>query len=428
MTSEVLLMNRSAVAMAADSAVTIMGQHGHTIYQSVDKVFALVEDQPVGVMIYNNAEIMGTPWETVIMLYRQQARGRSFDTVEDYAKDFVKFIDGNTELFPEEAQQMEFIRMVAFLFGAVVREYDAELRYSSETGAAQPQSRASAVFANVVREVHGLYQTHYDGQPRAHLDCFPADLGERLKRKYKVEIDQIIDSLEHYISEGTPGFKLDDSTRALLRDMAGFVASKDAFFEGYTGIVFAGFGRKEQFPAMVAYFTSGVIENTLKRSIDRRRRINADSGPAILPFAQDRMVHTLVRGIDPDLRYQIFSETLRLTTFLVQDIVKSVPNMSESARQSFIRKYSEDNLAAALAAFFDRIDLYQRRVHTEPILRAIDNLPRMELAETAASLVKLNSFQLRVSGQPETVGGPIDVAIISLADGLVMIQDSHTYA
>ncbi len=80
--------------------------------------------------------------------------------------------------------------------------------------------------------------------------------------------------------------------------------------------MFAGFGRKEQFPAMVSYFTSGVLENVLKRSVDRKRRkINADSGPAIMPFAQDRMVHTLVRGIDPDLRYQIFNETLRLTQF-----------------------------------------------------------------------------------------------------------------
>jgi hypothetical protein len=140
------------------------------------------------------------------------------------------------------------------------------------------------------------------------------------------------------------------------------------------------------------------------------------------------MVHTLVRGIDPDLRYTIFNETLKLTNYLVQDVVKSVPGMNDATRTSFIKKYSQENLAQALGAFFERIDLYQRRVHTEPILRAIDNLPRMELAETAASLVKLNSFQLRVSGQPETVGGPIDVAIISLADGLVMIQDSHTYA
>ncbi|MFZ1992140.1 MAG: hypothetical protein WAW96_20490, partial [Alphaproteobacteria bacterium] len=234
--------------------------------------------------------------------------------------------------------------------------------------------------------------------------------------------------LEHYMSQQIPGFKLDEQTRTFLRDLAGFVASKDAYFEGYTGIVFAGFGRKEQFPAMVSYFTSGVLENVLKRSIDRKRRINADNGPAIMPFAQDRMVHTLIRGIDPDLRYQIFNETLRLTNFLVQDVVKSVPGLSETARQSFIKKYSEDNLASALAAFFERIDMYQRHAYTEPILRAVDNLPRMELAETAASLVKLNSFQLRVSGQPETVGGPIDVAIISLADGLVMIEDSHTYA
>ncbi len=102
--------------------------------------------------------------------------------------------------------------------------------------------------------------------------------------------------------------------------------------------------------------------------------------------------------------------------------------MSEAPAPGFIKKYSEDSLASALASFFERIDMYQRRIHTEPILRAVDNLPRMELAETAASLVKLNSFQLRVSGQPETVGGPIDVAIISLADGLVMIEDSHTYA
>jgi hypothetical protein len=424
MTSEVLLMNRGAVAMAADSAVTIMGQHGHTIYQSVDKVFPLVDDQPIGVMIYNNAEIMGTPWESVLTLYRKQATGRKFATVDEFAKDFMGFIDGNQELFPPDAQRLEYIRMVAMLFGAVVREYDRELNYACRTGS----DGVSEVFASVVEEVHGLYQNHFDGHARADLECFPAGLGDRLKQKYKAEIDQIIDSLEHYVAESTPDFTIGDTTRAFLRDLAGFVVTKDAYFEGYTGIVFAGFGHKEQFPSMVAYFASGVLEDTLKRSVDRRRRITADSGPAILAFAQDRMVHTLVRGIDPDLRYQFFNETLRLTSFLIQDVVKSVPGLSEADKDKFIKRYSEENLSSALAAFFERVDAYQRQVHTEPILRAVDNLPRMELAETAASLVKLNSFQLKVSGQPETVGGPIDVAIISLADGLVMVRDSHTYA
>ncbi len=428
MTSEVLLMNRGAVAMAADSAVTIMGEHGTTIYQSVDKVFPLVDDAPIGVMIYNHAEIMGTPWESVLSLYRKDATGRKFDTVEAYATDFFKFVDNNKDLFPEEQQQLEYLRMVAYLFGAVAREWDNEMRYYETSGQGSARAKVGEIFAQVVKEVHALYQTHFDGSKRSDLVCFPSGLGERLKRKYKGEIEQIIDSLEHYIAELFPGFKVAEESRALLRDMASFVVTKDAYFEGYTGIVFAGFGRKEQFPAMTAYFASGVLENTLKRSLDRSRRITAESGPAIMPFAQDRMIHTLVRGIDPDLRYHYFTETLRLSRFLVQDIVKAAPGISDTERQKFIQRYSEDNLSHALGSFFERLDQYSRRVHTEPILRAVDNLPKMELAETAASLVKLNSFQLKVSGQPETVGGPVDVAIISLADGLVMIRDSHTYA
>ena len=47
MTSEVVLMNRQAVAMAADSAVTISGDRYLKTYQSADKLFPLVEGQPI---------------------------------------------------------------------------------------------------------------------------------------------------------------------------------------------------------------------------------------------------------------------------------------------------------------------------------------------------------------------------------------------
>jgi len=45
-------------------------------------------------------------------------------------------------------------------------------------------------------------------------------------------------------------------------------------------------------------------------------------------------------------------------------------------------------------------------------------LPKKELGETAASLIKLNSFQQKVMNSVETVGGPIDVAVISRNSGL----------
>src|SRR5262249_49390680 len=161
---------------------------------------ALIDEQPVGVMIYNHAEIMGTPWETVLTLYRKDAAGRRFDSVEDYAADFFKFVDGNAQLFPQEQQELEYLRMVAFLFGAVAPEWDSEMRYLASSGQGNPREKAGDVFVQIVQEVHKLYQTQYDGSARADLSCFPTGIADRLKRKYKGEIEQIIDSLERYIA------------------------------------------------------------------------------------------------------------------------------------------------------------------------------------------------------------------------------------
>ena len=77
-----------------------------------------------------------------------------------------------------------------------------------------------------------------------------------------------------------------------------------------------------------------------------------------------------------------------------------------------------DNLAAAVNEFFRAIDNYQLAVHMNPILRAVNSLPKKELGETAASLIKLNSFQQKVMHSVETVGGPIDVAVITRNGGL----------
>ena len=417
-------MNRNAVAMAADSAVTIMSDTGHVIYKSVDKVFQLVESQSIGVMIYNNAEIMGTPWETIISMYRRHAAGKSFGTVQEYANDFVSFLNSG-DLFSEEQQSLEYLRMVALLFGAIVRSFDAEYRSLRQNGQELPPAE---LFSDFVAHVHKLYQTDHEGGHRGQIAGFSADTGERMQRKHKSEIAQIINSLEPYVEQTYEGFRLDDRTKQRLFDMASFVVYQDAYFEGYTGLVFAGFGEREKFPSMVSLYTSNVIENKLKCSLDRQEALTSESGPAIHTFAQDRMVHTLIGGIDPELRYQIYNETLKLTRYLVADVVGSIKGLGETDRQKLIRSYSEDKLTIAIGSFFERIEDYQQRVHTQPILRAIDVLPKMELAETAASLVKLNSFQLRVSGQPETVGGPVDVAIISHTDGLIMVEDSHTYA
>ena len=59
MTAEVAIMNRTAVALAADSAVTIGKER---VWKHSNKLFSLSSGNDIGVMIYNAGDHCGVPW------------------------------------------------------------------------------------------------------------------------------------------------------------------------------------------------------------------------------------------------------------------------------------------------------------------------------------------------------------------------------
>ncbi|MEM7740530.1 MAG: hypothetical protein AAF225_06985 [Pseudomonadota bacterium] len=420
MTSEVVLMNRQAVAMAADSAVTISGANYLKTYQSVDKLFPLVTGQPIGVMIYNNAELMSTPWETVISLYREQANGRALDSLEAHALDFMAFLSNNTELFPQDHQDTEFFKHIAVVFSVIAQDFDYQLDQFQRSGQGRAREHVSALFDYVVAELYGDLTTNLDGTTRSRLDCFPQGTEDQIMRRYGAEIDELIGSLIGALKNEFSALAVSSETVARLRDIAVLSVVQDAFFEHYTGVVFAGFGRSDKFPSMRSFLTSTVVLGRLKHRMDRSQNMGTDSGPVIQPFAQDRMIRTFLTGMDQHLRMFLFGETLKLSTTLVGDVIGRAPGLSDEQRARLMQDYSEGSMANALRAFFMSVDQFQYQVHTMPILRAISSLPKKELGETAASLIKLNSFQQKVMNSIETVGGPISLATITRNEGLVM--------
>ena len=60
-----------------------------------------------------------------------------------------------------------------------------------------------------------------------------------------------------------------------------------------------------------------------------------------------------------------------------------------------------------------------------PIMSIVGQLPKEELAEMAEALVNLTFLKRRVTPAAETVGGPVDVAVISEGDGLVWMKRKH---
>src|SRR5699024_5512196 len=62
-----------------------------------------------------------------------------------------------------------------------------------------------------------------------------------------------------------------------------------------------------------------------------------------------------------------------------------------------------------------------------PLMNAVSHLSKEYLAEMAESLIYLTFLKRRISFAEESVGGPIDVAIISKGDGFVWIKRKHYF-
>src|SRR3569833_1281778 len=90
MTAEIAIINRSAVTLAADSAVTLTVRGGEKIYNAADKLFVISDTVPIGVMIYNNLDFMGVPLEVAIKEFRQKTARTCYASVYEDAAAFIE--------------------------------------------------------------------------------------------------------------------------------------------------------------------------------------------------------------------------------------------------------------------------------------------------------------------------------------------------
>ncbi|WP_218964277.1 hypothetical protein [Sphingobium sp. IP1] len=100
--------------------------------------------------------------------------------------------------------------------------------------------------------------------------------------------------------------------------------------------------------------------------------------------------------------------------------------MSEEDEASLTRDAEE-----AEKAFFDGLtnDSFEaiRQQSQEEIEDMVEFMPKPEMARMAEALVNLTSIKRRVSRGMETVGGPIDVAVISRSEGFVWVKRKHYF-
>ncbi|MEM7928129.1 hypothetical protein Q4R04_20435, partial [Morganella morganii] len=105
MTAEIAVYNKTAVALAADSAVTISGGNMYKINNGAEKLFSLSKHHPVGIMVYGAGDLCGVPWEIIIKAYRKELGDKCFDDIIDYSRDFFEFFRRSSHIISDEMRK-----------------------------------------------------------------------------------------------------------------------------------------------------------------------------------------------------------------------------------------------------------------------------------------------------------------------------------
>jgi len=339
MTAEVAILNPHAVALAADSAVTVTYGEGQSkIRQSANKIFSLSRFHPVGIMIYAAGSMNGIPWETAVKVYRRQLGDRCFGTVKEYAEDFLGVLAASEKLFPPKnrAETMTSV-MGEFLWYMVIEPVRVAVEKEIESNGKASEYRVKQIVDAVVEE-----QLKFWGSTDFSTGADQA-FEDKLRRDQKQPIDSIIDA----VFQSLPYFK---KTRKSIVKLAPMVLCRHTTPQR-TGIVVAGFGDDEVLPSIATYFVEFALPNGfLKYRPDGMSNDPDLARGSIVPFAQREMVDTFMSGIDPEF-YALIDECL---TALVE-FYPGIVDQAFSSLSTADRLATKNVLRRAGAAELDRI-------------------------------------------------------------------------
>lgn len=414
MTAEIAVLNASGAALAADSAVTVSRGAGK-IYQSADKMFQLSLNAPVGIMVYGNASLLGVPWETVIKCYRAELSDRVFPRLHDYGRDFLRFLRAAHRMFPKKLQDGYVRSAVESFFSHVRESFEESVETSYHEENRLTPAGVKRMFANLITDE--LQQS----KEWPALDEMSIKRIAKLRSSYA----RTIGEMRKRVFEKLP---MSQYTARRVIDLAVEVLTRQRLRQSGlgAGVVIAGFGETEHFPHLTSFEVLGIADDFPLYFMNKVTSIEHSHEAVVVPLAQHEMVWTFMEGIDPDLQKHIEKSTGELfrqmagiiLDRLKTDYPKSSPRFGKQVQQAI------DKL---LPDLYNEWRTFRRRQYTDPVMNTAASLPKDELAAMAEALVNLTRFKRRISSEPETVGGPIDVAVITKGDGFVWTKRKHYF-
>lgn len=417
MTAEVAILNKLGIALAADSAVTISeGSDSRKVFNTADKLFELSRSQAIACMVFSNLQFMQAPLQVLIKEFRTACE--ACETVAEASKALLKYLQ---EFAAKASDQVKVAAVQAnvrviydVLAGRVGQRIESKFSDPNFlVGVEDPRALVEATVRDVWSDSIDLLTAYAETWPAVEIvGDFPD--GATLEPIFRAVFEE---------SERPPPENQVERVIAFLTE----ALKKGSPFESSTGMVIAGYGSKELFPTLEHFDLYTPVLGALKFRTVERVDIGT-SGPRarVMAFAQREMAERFLFGLDT----QIKSKILRFCNEAIPSIGDYAASLVEFEDQPKADAFRAE-VRKAETAFVGGLEKAGLETIREESQSAVEDMvefmPKQDLAEFAEALVNLSSLQRRVNSGFETVGGPIDVAVISKSEGLVWVKRKHYF-
>jgi hypothetical protein len=405
MSSGIVMMNKMGIALAADSAVTIGNRLA--IFNNAQKIFRLGETA-VAVVIYSAATVMQVPIEVLMKEFSKHIGNKiQKNTLSEYLGEFLIFLTSEYKYFMFHRNEKDL--MISFITDIIERIfYEVDFQDSKHLDKIESNSQKLKELANAegYRDVENapLFSTVTSAYPDIVQEAYTDYFSYKLKRDFKL----------YPLEEDD--FKVIKN----IQEIASISTGMSLYYKNETGMCFTGYGLNEIYPSYVHIGLLGIFNGRPFYVSKGDRNISNESTYSVLPLAQQDVIQSIVQGYNNQILSIIYDQMEEQTLSFLESKLRKISDKLFSY-ESFIEDY---RVFSRKLRGEDDPRLYEFR---SKILDSVAVLPIQDMANLAEDLINVQSTKRRYDNDSEynaTVGGPIDVGIITKSLGFVWIKNS----
>lgn len=409
MTAIVGVLNKQAIAVAADSAVTIGG--GVKIYDKANKVFTLSKHHPVGIAVYSNASFNSSiPWEIIIKMFRKELGDEELDSVRAYADKFLTYL----EKFKQDKITVDDLNY--YTSGEVSRLWAFDILKQ------MPNSDSD----------HGLNKADVPKLNKfltgVNTNIAPMPVIPELSKVDRASFVRCYDCALSQITNEIQNAGGDAALCNLVVETLFNLFTKDTKIREtrseFTGISFFGYGKEEIYPALYHVHIYHCINGLLYwKEIENVKVENVNPTAFIVPMAQKDEMLTYITGIHPVIEGTL----LKVTESIIGQLITQLSNTVRPQSDVIADNIAKFDIGPLISKYRQDIIDFKQNNNIQPLINTVSSMAKEDLAELAENLIYMTSLKRHITPNLESVGGPVDVAVVSKGDGFIWMKRKHYF-